>query len=336
MSLLRTRWSAVGAAVAVTLGAGGIGLVSATQPSDAATFVPITPCRLFDTRPAFQIGDRSAPLGPGDVFTVNATGDNGDCTDIPTSAIAVSMNMTATDATAPTFLTVWAADAPQPDASSMNPVPGAPAIPNGVTTALDPDGKFRIYNLAGSVHVLADVNGYYVDHDHDDRYYTQSETDERYYGFGQTLLSAAASGGASKFDNYVAFPDSGSPTMMISFGLPPGRDAERPILVQLPFSGPPNCVFVLSATGAAGPFSDSGRFLNAGWSVVGSPSGGVALGMNPPGSGEATTIVTISHNHSGSLGAGATVEMRLVRDAANPLDTCTGSVSTRGGYSVEY
>ena len=62
MSLLRTRWSAVGAAVAVTLGAGGIGLVSATFPSDATTFVPITPCRLFDTRPEFQVGDRGTPL----------------------------------------------------------------------------------------------------------------------------------------------------------------------------------------------------------------------------------------------------------------------------------
>ncbi len=177
MSGIRSRWAAVGAAVAITLGAGGIGLVSATDPADAVTFVPITPCRLFDTRPDFQVGDRSAPLGPGDVHTVEATGNNGDCTGIPAGATAVSMNMTSTDASAPTFLTVWAAGETRPEASSMNPVPGAPAVPNGVISALNGDGEFSVYNLAGSVHVLADINGYYVDHDHDDRYYTESEVD---------------------------------------------------------------------------------------------------------------------------------------------------------------
>lgn len=178
MSHTRSRWAAVGAAVAITLGAGGIGLVSATQPNDAVAFVPITPCRLFDTRPDFQVGDRSAPLGPGDTHTVEAIGDNGDCTGIPANATAVSMNMTSTDATAPTFLTVWAAGDTRPDASSMNPVPGAPAVPNGVISALNGDGEFSVYNLVGNVHVLADVNGYYIDHDHDDRYYTKNQVDE--------------------------------------------------------------------------------------------------------------------------------------------------------------
>jgi hypothetical protein len=175
MSLLRTRWAAIGAAVAVTLGAGGIGLVSATTPTEAVTFVPITPCRLFDTRPEFQVGSRTSPLAAGDIHTVTATGANGDCTGIPSNATAVSMNMTSTDATAPTFLTVWAADAPQPETSSMNPVPGSPATPNGVIAALSGGGQFSIFNLAGSVHVFADINGYYVDHTHDDRYYTEAE-----------------------------------------------------------------------------------------------------------------------------------------------------------------
>ena len=181
MSTPRTRWSAIGAAVAVTLGAGGIGLVSATSPSEAVTFVPITPCRLFDTRPQFQVGDRATPLGAGEVHTLTATGDNGNCVGIPASATAVSMNLTSTDATAPTFLTVWAAGAPQPTTSSMNPIPGSPATPNGVISALNDDGEFSIFNLAGTVHVFADINGYYTDHHHDDRYvkgddvYTKTE-----------------------------------------------------------------------------------------------------------------------------------------------------------------
>ena len=49
----RARWAAVGAAVAVTLGAGGMLVVNA-EPADQQTgeleFVAITPTRFFDSR----------------------------------------------------------------------------------------------------------------------------------------------------------------------------------------------------------------------------------------------------------------------------------------------
>jgi len=175
MSSIRTRWAALGAAVAITLGAGGIGLASATSPAEAVTFVPITPCRVIDTRPAPDtVGTKSSPLGPGETHTVDTHGDNGDCTGIPSDATAVSLNVTALGATLPTFLTIWATGETQPVASSLNPAPGQPPTPNAVTTNVNTDGEFNIFNLAGNVHVLADVNGYYVDHHHDDRYYTKS------------------------------------------------------------------------------------------------------------------------------------------------------------------
>jgi len=178
MNMFRTRWAALGAAVAVTLGAGGIGLAGATSPAEAVTFIPITPCRVIDTRPAPDtVGAKSSPLGAGEIHTVETHGDNGDCTGIPNEATAVSLNVTAIGATQPTFLTIWAADATQPESSSLNPVPGAPPTPNAVTTELNGDGEFSIYNLQGNVDVLADINGYYVDHHHDDRYYTKAEID---------------------------------------------------------------------------------------------------------------------------------------------------------------
>jgi hypothetical protein len=36
-----------------------------------------------------------------------------------------------------------------------------------------------IFNEYGTVHVIADVNGYYESHDHDDRYYPRAETDTK-------------------------------------------------------------------------------------------------------------------------------------------------------------
>jgi hypothetical protein len=35
------------------------------------------------------------------------------------------------------------------------------------------------YNNAGSINVIADIVGYYADHDHDDRYYTKAQADHK-------------------------------------------------------------------------------------------------------------------------------------------------------------
>lgn len=179
-TMIRTRWAAIGAAVAITLGGGGLGLVAATSPSDATTFVPITPCRVMDTRPAPDtVGPRSAPLAAGDTHTVSVHGDHGNCTGIPSTATAVQLNVTAVGASTLTFLTLWPAGETRPLASSLNPSPGQPPTPNAVTTGLDDDGQFNIFNKFGSVDVLADITGYHTDHHHDDRYPTRTEIDAR-------------------------------------------------------------------------------------------------------------------------------------------------------------
>lgn len=162
MSLDRSRWAAVGAAVAVTLGAGGIGLVRAATPeSDPSVFVPITNCRIFDTRAEYEVGPFDEPLGAGAEITVAGHGETGDCT-IPTTATALQLNVTAVQGSENTHLTVWPADADRPDASNLNPrAEGDPAF-NAATVRLSPTGEFKVYNLQGEIDVLADVTGYYV------------------------------------------------------------------------------------------------------------------------------------------------------------------------------
>lgn len=183
MSLIRTRWAAIGAAVAITLGAGGLSLVNAAEPAGALTFVPITPCRVLDTRPTSQVGPRSTPITENLAISV-ATRDNpGECVTagqptIPFGAAGVALNVTALNATAPTFLTVFPSDQPMPTASNLNPTPGAPPTPNAVVTDLSPGFKFDVYNAFGSVDVIVDIAGYYIDHNHDDRYYTEGEINE--------------------------------------------------------------------------------------------------------------------------------------------------------------
>jgi hypothetical protein len=108
----RIRWAAIGAAVAVTVGAGGLMTASASISSgERAVYVPITPCRVMDTRPGTDtVGTRTAPLAAGDVHTISVTGHNGNCT-LPLDAVGVVMNVAAVDPTQSSFLTVYPADA---------------------------------------------------------------------------------------------------------------------------------------------------------------------------------------------------------------------------------
>jgi hypothetical protein len=176
-SVHRARWAAIGAALAVTLGAGGYGIASATISSgERAAFVPITPCRVMDTRPLpDQVGPRDTPLGTDTTYTIPVVGFCG----VPLDATGVVMNVTAVGPTADSFLTVYPQGAAQPLASSLNYRAGQGPTPNAVTVDVPATGGVSFYNRAGLVNVIADIVGYYIDHDHDDRYYTKLQVDRR-------------------------------------------------------------------------------------------------------------------------------------------------------------
>ncbi len=133
--------------------------VDAAPGDEDSTLVPMTPCRLVDTRATGN------PLGAGEVRTVESHGTNGpipgsQCS-IPTDSVGLSMNVTAVDATAPTYWTIWPDGEPQPEVSSLNPAPGQPPTPNAVITPTTA-GRFQVYNDAGTVEMIVDVNGYYT------------------------------------------------------------------------------------------------------------------------------------------------------------------------------
>ena len=180
-SVWRSRWAAVGAAVAITLGGGSVfrSAEATVNTGTRAVFVAITPCRLFDTRPApLNVGSRTAPLTAADTFTVPVRGTNGNCI-IPAGAVGVVMNVTIDNPTADSFLTVYPGDAAsRPLASNLNWTAASSPTPNQVTVLLGATlGNIKFYNNAGSVNVLADIVGYYEDHNHDDAYYTKAQVD---------------------------------------------------------------------------------------------------------------------------------------------------------------
>jgi|GEM_PF-2565148 len=213
-SVSRARWAAIGAAIAVSLGVGGVAITHAVvDTGDKAVFVPISPCRLFDMRPApDQVGPRGTALQPGETYTQSVRGANGNC-NIPADATAVAMNVTAVGGTAGSFLTIWPSDvAPKPLASNLNWVPGSPPTPNKVDVKVSvADGKINLFNLTGTVSVLADVVGYYADHNHDDRYYTKGAIDttlnsDVIVGQGLQFINNGGAGGPTHFTNQVQLP----------------------------------------------------------------------------------------------------------------------------------
>jgi hypothetical protein len=158
--LRHARWTTGLYAITLLLG-GSVLTASAVSSPGASQFVPIAPCRLLDTRPKpDNVGSRATPITAGDTFNAAVWGTNGNCT-IPSTATAVSMNVTVIGPTAASFLTVFPTDKPKPLAANLTWVANQAPTPNAVTSALASTGSVSFFNLAGTVNVAADIVGYY-------------------------------------------------------------------------------------------------------------------------------------------------------------------------------
>lgn len=156
----RTRWAAIGAAVAISVGGGGALHYASAAPGDVVqnSFVPVTPVRILDTRPAPEnVGGFVGPLVANQTHTFQVTGLNG----VPDNATSVVINVAVTGTTAPSFLTLFPAGAAQPVAANLN-WPAGTTISNLVTVAIGSGGQLSVFNLGGNAHVIADLAGYYV------------------------------------------------------------------------------------------------------------------------------------------------------------------------------
>src|SRR4051794_41462102 len=98
-----SRWAKVGVAVAVVaFGGGGFFAASAVDGSPSS-FVPIAPVRLLDTR---QPSSAIKTLGPNATITLSLAAN------VPVDATGVALNVTATDGTATSYLTVYPTGTP--------------------------------------------------------------------------------------------------------------------------------------------------------------------------------------------------------------------------------
>ena len=154
-----------GGAVSIYNNAGTVNLIADIQgwfPSPlGASYNPLLPARVLDSRagqPTIDgLGAGAGALGAGATMTVPVVGRAG----VPATGVgSVVLNITATDQTNPTFLTVFPTGMPRPNSSDLNPNPGVTA-PSLVIAKVGADGTVSIYNNVGTVNVIADVQGWF-------------------------------------------------------------------------------------------------------------------------------------------------------------------------------
>ncbi|MFD7628394.1 hypothetical protein ACFV7Q_20530 [Streptomyces sp. NPDC059851] len=133
------------------------GTLTVTPPpvSGLGTYKPVTPTRLMDSR--VGLGVPKAKVGQGGTVTLQVTGSAG----IPAVGVtAVVLNVTATDPTSASHVSVYPNGTTRTSASNLNFTAGQ-TVPNLVVVPVV-NGKVSFYNNAGSVDLIADVAGYYT------------------------------------------------------------------------------------------------------------------------------------------------------------------------------
>jgi hypothetical protein len=116
-------------------------------------FSPVAPYRAMDTR-QHQGG---IALAPGEARNLQVTGAGG----VPVTGVgAVALNVTATNANAPGYLTVYPSGQPAPTASNVNYL-GGQSVSNAVIVGVGAGGQITIYNYGSTADVVIDVGGWF-------------------------------------------------------------------------------------------------------------------------------------------------------------------------------
>lgn len=121
-------------------------------------FKAVTPARVLDTRDG--TGAPAGVVGAGSTVALKVAGAGG----VPATGVgAVVLNVTVVDPTMAGYVTAYPAGRQRPTASNVNFVPGV-TVPNLVTVRVGDGGVVNIVNGAdsGSVHLIADVAGWYT------------------------------------------------------------------------------------------------------------------------------------------------------------------------------
>jgi len=140
-----------------TYGSIGTFTTSGTGPTPGAAlqFIPVTPCRVADTRnPAGPFGGPEPTAGSTTTFLIPQSACN-----IPSTALAYSLNVTVVPNGSLSYLTLWPAGQPQPHVSTLNSDGRVKA--NAAITPAGANGGVSVF-VTDPTQVILDINGYFV------------------------------------------------------------------------------------------------------------------------------------------------------------------------------
>ena len=162
---MKHRLAATAAALtAIVLVPLGATTATAVEPVDrtaaavdaAGTFSPLPGARILDTRTAVGV-PAAGPVGEDGRVRLQVAGRGG----VPAASVsAVVLNLTGVGANRSTWITAWPSGTSMPYASQLNIGPSE-ARANLVTVPLGADGAVMLRNAGGSLHLVADVVGFY-------------------------------------------------------------------------------------------------------------------------------------------------------------------------------
>ena len=132
--------------------------VISNDNADPLQFVPVTPCRLLDTRPQFG-GSGPISGGTSQTFTLPQLAQSKGCSAL-SSAAAYSLNVTVVPSGILGYLTLWPTGEDQPSVSTLNSLDGrikaeAAIVPAGY------QGAVSVY-VTNTTNVILDIDGYFA------------------------------------------------------------------------------------------------------------------------------------------------------------------------------
>lgn len=143
-----------GAALTITQAAAAV----SNSPS-ALRFVPVSPCRVMDTRSG---QGKSGSFGPP-AFLAGSARDvpitQSGC-NIPSTAVAYSLNLTVVPPGSLSYVSIWPTGQSQPVVSTLNSWDGR-VVANAAIVPAGSGGSVRVF-ASNATEMILDVNGYFV------------------------------------------------------------------------------------------------------------------------------------------------------------------------------
>jgi hypothetical protein len=129
----------------------------AASANTGARYTPVSPARILDTRDGTGRDGVTGQVPGGGTVELTVTGVGG----VPSSFVnGVVLNVTAANLQGPdSYVTVYPSGAARPFASNLNVTSGQ-SVPNLVVSMVT-NGRVLLYNNAGAVDLIADVQGWF-------------------------------------------------------------------------------------------------------------------------------------------------------------------------------